>query len=191
MNNGTSLMPYQNICIKFEKQIIIEGVGLVWAAEYIDYSGEKIIIVPENSLFKPLLSSKYLVQRPKGFEEASAYYCKQPVYKKRILEIPLQRIAENDIYIYKSEFYVPKCTIRTNGLSVFLRPAKNKNHFALMWIEEENTRAKVFDHIKNNIPHSMLMMNKFDAITIEGSNGESIENLEKNIINSINCCLKG
>lgn len=188
---GSNLMPNENICIEFKKTISVNGAGAVWAAEYRDYSGETIIVIPDNNYFVPKTSSKYLAQRPKGYEEVSAMYNNIPVYRRNILEVALKKIAENDIRVYTSEYYIPKCAIKNGRLSVFLRPSKYKNQFALIWVGDDRLRSKVFDHIYKNIPHAALLINKSDTITIEGAAGMNMDQLEENIIKSMNTCIKG
>lgn len=191
MYSSSNLRQHENVCIKFIKTISMNGAGAVWAAEYTDYSGEKIIIIPEDNYFAPNLDSIYLVQKPKGWEDKDAYgrYNNMPVFKRNIMEVKLKSSSDN-IYIYTSDYYVPKCAQKKNRIEIYLRPSTYRNQFAMVWIEDDRLRKKMIDQIQQNVKHNSLDINKSDILEIEGANGLSMDQLEKAIISSINTCIK-
>jgi len=192
MNNGNELLQNKNICVNFDQKIVIDGMGVFWATEYVDYISERILIVPQDPAFEPDPNIKYIAIRPKGFEECFAYYKGLPVHKAKILKIILSKITENKISIFKCNFYIPQCAIEKEDLCIFLRISKDRNQFAMIWIKNEELRKKAYDCLMGlNADNGNLKKNSFGAITMEGEPGEDIQNFEKKIINAIDGSLKG
>lgn len=191
MINCNGLLQNKNICVEF-RQIQINEKGIFWAADFTDYSSEKIIIIPEDPFFKPTPYIKYIAIRPKGFEQVFAQYNGLPVHKAKILKIILSRVTEKNISIYKCNFYVPKCALDREELCVFLRRSTGRNLFSMIWIKDEELRKKIYDHLVDvGSIGANLEKNSFGAITMEGKPEENITDFEERIINVINNHLKG
>lgn len=176
------------ICIDFSEKRDIDGCGLVWAAEYEDYGSNRIIIVPDERFFVPGFPGTYLAIKPKGYKKPISYFEEYPVYKAKVFNLTPE--IKNNIAVYRSDFFIPVCFMKKNDCTVVFRPSthKNKNEFALIWINNELEREKSERYLKKNISFTKLRVNSLCVIEIEAERGEKQEEFEKKITQSINYC---
>lgn len=188
MNGNGNDQQTKIICVEFNEKIKIDGLGLVWAAEYEDYGGDRIVIIPDARFFVPSIKGSYVAVKPKGYRSCNSYHKGLLVYQTKIFEMIPVNITENGISIFESDFYVPPCFMKKGDYNVFFRTTKIKNQFALIWISDEDMREKIFRYLRKNVPYTNLQINSFELITIEAEFGESRKGLETKIINSITYC---
>lgn len=186
--NGNGNDQTKIICAEFIEKQNIEGLGLVWAAEYEDYGCDRIVIVPDERFFVPSEKGFYVAVKPKGYRSCNSYHKGLLVYRTKVFEMIPTNVTENNISIFESDFYIPPCFMKRGDYNVFFRTTKIKNQFALIWINDEEMREKIYRHFRKNIPYTNLQINSYDLITIEAECQESQEGLEKKIINSITYC---